>query len=49
MAAQQASGVMVVAMLWKQGEMREVSAWESEVEGEMREMVRRVEEEESDF
>jgi len=26
-------GVMAVAILWKQGAMREVSAWETEVEG----------------
>ena len=44
MATQEASGVMVVAMLWQQGEMREVSAWGLEVEGMMREMARRVEE-----
>jgi len=43
MAAQEASGVMAVAMLRQQGEMREVSAWELEVEGVMREIVRRVE------
>ena len=44
MAAQDASGVMAVVMLWQQGVMWEVSSWESEVEGAMREMVRRVEE-----
>jgi len=49
MAAQEASGVMAVAILWKQGAMREVSAWETEVEGMMREMVRRVEGEDSDL
>ena len=49
MAAQEALGVMATAMLWQQGEMREVSAWELEVEGTMREMARRVEGEESDF
>jgi len=49
MAAQEASGVMAVAMLRKQGEMREVLAWELEVEGAMREMERRVEGEESDL
>jgi len=32
-------------MLRQQGTMREVSSWESEVEGVMREMARRVEEE----
>jgi len=46
MAAQEASGVMAVVMLWQQGAMREVSAWESEVEGAMREMVRWVDKEE---
>jgi len=39
---------MAAAMLRQQGAMREVSTWESEVEGTMREMVRRVEEEGSD-
>ena len=48
MAAQEALGVMATAMLQQQGEMREVSAWESEVEGTMREMARRVDEEGSD-
>jgi len=48
MAAQEASGVMAAAMLWQQGVMREVSSWESEVEGAMREMVRRVDKEGSD-
>jgi len=38
MAAQEASGVMAAAMLRQQGAMWEVSAWESEVEGTMREM-----------
>jgi len=38
MAAQEASGVMAAAMLQQQGAMREVSAWESEVEGAMSEM-----------
>ena len=33
MAAQEALGVMATAMLWQQGEMREVLVWESEVEG----------------
>ena len=45
MAAQEASGVMAAAMLWQQGAMCEVSSWESEVEGAMREMARRVDEE----
>ena len=40
MAAQEASGVMAAAMLQHQGAMREVSSWESEVEGVMREMAR---------
>jgi len=40
MAAQEALGVMDAAMLWQQGAMREVSAWESEVKGAMREMAR---------
>jgi len=44
MATQEASGVMVVAILQQQGAMREVSTWESEVEGAMREMERIVEE-----
>src|SRR5882724_3733884 len=37
MAAQEASVVMAAAMLRQQGVMREVSVWESEVEGTMRE------------
>ena len=49
MAAQEALGVMAAAILWQQGEMHEVSAWESEVEGVMREMARLVEEGESDL
>jgi len=49
MATQEALTVLAAAMLWKQGEMREVSAWESEVEGAMREIARRVEWEESDL
>jgi len=49
MAAQEASGVMAVAMLRQQGEMREVSVWESEVEGVMREMSRLVDGEEPDM
>jgi len=40
MVAQEASGVMAVAMLQQQGVMREVLAWETEVEGAMREMVK---------
>ena len=43
MAAQEASVVMAAAMLRQQGAMREVLAWESEVEGAMREMARKVE------
>ena len=49
MAAQEASGVMVAAMLCQQGAMWEVLAWESEMECMMREMVRRVEGEELDL
>ena len=49
MVAQEASGVMAAAMLQQQGGMREVSTWELEVEGAMREMERRVAEEESDL
>ena len=45
MATQEALGVMVAAMLQQQGAMQEVSGWESEVEGVMREMARRVDEE----
>jgi len=48
LAAQEASGVMAVVMLRQQGAMREVSVWESEAEGTMREMAKRVEEEGSD-
>ena len=47
MATQEVSGVMAAEMLWQQGAMREVSAWESEVEGRMREMARRVDKEDS--
>jgi len=36
---------MAAEMLWQQGAMQEVSFWQSEVEGVMREMARRVEEE----
>jgi len=49
MAAQEALGVMAAAMLWQQGAMREILAWETEVGGTMREMVRRVEGEDSDL
>ena len=45
MAAQEALGVMAAAMLQQQGAMRKVLSWESEVEGVMREMARRVDEE----
>ena len=48
-AAQEALGVMAVAMLRQQGEMREVLVWESEVEGMMREILKLVDEEESDL
>ena len=47
MAAQEALGVMAAVMLRQQGAMREVSAWETEVEGVMREMAKRVDEEDS--
>jgi len=49
MAAQEASGVMAMAMLWQQGAMREVSSWELEVESAMREMAKLVDEEGSDL
>ena len=49
MAAQEVSGVMAAAILWQQGAMCKVSAWESEVEDVMREMARLVEEGESDL
>ena len=49
MAAQEASGVMAAVMLWQQGAMREVLAWETKVEGVMWEMVRRVEGEDLDL
>jgi len=42
-AAQEASGVMAAAMLLQQGAMREISAWESEVERAMRDMARNME------
>ena len=45
MAAQEALGVMAAGMLWQQGAMREVLSWGLEVEGAMREMARRVDEE----
>ena len=47
-ATQEVSGVMATAMVQQQGAMREVLTWELEVEGAMREMERRVEEEGSD-
>ena len=40
---------MAAAILQQQGAMREVLVWESEVEGAMREMVRRVDGEELDL
>ena len=43
MAAQEASGVMAAMMLRQQGAMREVLAWESEVERVMRDMARGME------
>ena len=49
LATQEASGIMAAAMLRKQRVMREVSVWESEAEGVMREMTRLVEEGESDL
>ena len=49
MAAQEALGVMAVAMLQQQGAMREVSSWELEVESAMREMAKLVDEEGSDL
>jgi len=49
MAVQEASGVMAAEMLREQGAMREVSVWELEVEGTMREMLKLVDEEESDL
>ena len=49
MVAQEALGVMAAAMIQQQGAMREVLAWEPEVEGTMREMARRVDGEESDL
>ena len=48
MAAQEVSGVMAMVMLQQQGAMQEVSSWESEAEGMMREMAKRVEEDGSD-
>ena len=48
MAAQEA-WVMAMAMLRQQGAMREVLAWESEVESAMREMAKLVDEEGSDL
>jgi len=49
MAAQEALGVMAAAMLRQQGVMREVSVWETEVEGAMREMTKLVDEAESEL
>ena len=49
MAAKEASEVMAAAMLRQQGAMREVSAWESEVESAMREMAKLVDEEGSNL
>ena len=49
MAAQEASGIMAAVMRRQQGAMREVSVWESEVEGAMREMSKLVDEQESDL
>src|SRR5882724_4621021 len=49
MAAQEASGVMAAVMLQQQGVMREVSVWELEVEGVMREMSRLVDGAEPDM
>jgi len=49
LAIQEASGVMALAMIHQQGMMQEVTAWESEVESVMQEMVRVEEEEESDL
>jgi len=49
LAAQEVSGVMVVAMLRQQGAMQEVSVWESEVEDAMREMSRLVDRAGSDL
>ena len=40
--------MMAAVMLRQQGAMREVSVWESEAEGTMREMAKRVGEEGSD-
>jgi len=49
LAAQEASGVMALAMLRQQGTMREVTVWELEVEAVMREMAWRVDGEGSDL
>ena len=49
MAAQEASDVMAAAMLRQQGVMREVSVWESKMEGVMREMSRLVDGAEPDM
>ena len=47
MAAEEEFGVMVAAMIQQEGAMQEVSVWESEVEGAMREMEKMVEGEDS--
>ena len=49
MASQEVSGIMVAVMLLQQGAMQEVSVWELEVEGAMREMARWVDSEELDL
>src|SRR5882724_5937154 len=49
MVTQEASSVMAAAMLRQQGEMREVSVQESEVEGVIREMSRLVDGAEPDM
>ena len=49
LATQEASGIMAAAMLRQQRVMGEVSVWESEAEGVMREMTRLVEEVESNL
>ena len=49
MAAQEASDVMAAAMLRQKGVVREVLVWESEVEGMMREMLKLVDDIESNL
>ena len=49
LVAQEAMRVMAAAMIWQQGTMQEVSAWELDVEDAMREMERVVQEGESDL